>query len=315
MNTRQMPSEEVHFRLTARDKACIKAAYDYRALTSPQIDALLFPATKGRTGTEPSSRCRHRLKLLSRPQVSDHPETAFFYRGEQPQVLSEGRKHFVYFLAPRGAAVVAALLGCHVEDLDWRDGEHDVRSLFLEHLLATNDVRVAITRAASVYGLSLPVWRDERTLKRDHAKDSVILTGPHGGQQRAAIIPDGYFVLEVGAYRHHQFLEVDRATETGMASEWGRRDWSRKIAAYLEYHHSGKYLERYGTRSMRVLTVTIGEKRLANLKAITEKIGGRSRFWFTTFARLTADTVLTAPIWDVAGRTERSSILDDQRSS
>lgn len=294
------------FRWTPRETAILRAVYAYRALTTPQIDALLFPATRGRTSTEPSSRCRHRMKLLAAEE--------YVYRREQPQLLSEGRKHYVYFLAPRGAAKLAGLDGLFPEQLDWRDREYDVGWPFLDHLLATNNVRIAITVAAHVRGLTLSVWRDDRTLKRHHAKETVVLTGPQGGTQRATVIPDGYFVLEDGPYRSHHFLEVDRRTETGAATTWGRRDWVRKVAAYMEYHYSGKYLARYRTRSMRVLTVTTGEKRLANLKAITEKVGGRSRFWFTTFDRLTPDTALTKPIWNVAGRSERSSILDESRT-
>jgi hypothetical protein len=293
-------------RMTPRDKAIIRAVYEYRALTSPQVDGLLFPAIKGRKSTEPSSRCRHRLKLLARAE--------YILRAEQPSLLSEGSKPYVYFLAPRGAAYLAELQGLFTEQLDWRDREYQVGSIFLNHLLATNDVRIAITRAAHVRGLTLSIWRDDRTLKRDHAKEYVVLTGPQGGTKRASVIPDGYFVLETGAYRHHYFLEVDRRTETGVAKTWGQRDWARKIAAYIEYHRSGKYLERYGTRSMRVLTVTTGERRLTNLKAITEKIGGKSRFWFTTFDRISSEAVLTAQIWHVAGRTEPTSILEDARS-
>lgn len=292
--------------MTPRDKAIIRAVYEYRALTSPQIDALLFPAIKGRKSHDPSSRCLHRLKLLTR--------AAYILRAEQPQLLSEGRKPYIYFLAPRGAAYLADLQGLFPELFDWREGEYHVGWPFLDHLLATNDVRIALTCATHVRDLTLSIWRDDRTLKRDHAKDYVVLTGPQGGTKRATVIPDGYFVLEMGAYRHHHFLEVDRRTETGAAKTWGQRDWARKIAAYIEYHGSGKYLERYGTRSMRVLTVTTGERRLANLKAITEKIGGKSRFWFTTFDRITPETVLTAPIWHVAGRTEPTSILEAPRS-
>jgi hypothetical protein len=57
-------------------------------------------------------------------------------------------------------------------------------------------------------------------------------------------------------------LEIDLRTVTGVASVWGKRDWARKVSAYLEYYRSGNYQERYKTQSLRILTVMTGEKRL-----------------------------------------------------
>ncbi len=34
----------------------------------------------------------------------------------------------------------------------------------------------------------------------------------------------------------------------------------------------------------------------------TEREGGKGRFWFMTFANVTAETVLTEPIWSVAAK-------------
>ena len=59
----------------------------------------------------------------------------------------------------------------------------------------------------------------------------------------------------------------------------------------------------------RVLTVTTGEKRAANLKAITEREGGKGKFWFTTLAQVTPETVLTMPIWQKAGSDELHSLI------
>ena len=65
----------------------------------------------------------------------------------------------------------------------------------------------------------------------------------------------------------------------------------------LAYIRSGKYEARYGTRHGCILTVTIGERRLANLKRITEEVGGKARFWFTTIERIKAGDILTDPMW------------------
>jgi hypothetical protein len=282
------------FRLTQRDREIVRAIYQHRALTTAQIEALFFPPSNGQGRAPSATRCQHRLKLLY--------HHGFLMRDEQPlKVLSAARKPLVYLLDQKGAALVAQMLGLDVEEIDWRPKDNQVSTLFLDHLLATNNVRVAITIAARQKGYAIEIWLDDKTLKRE-MKDYVMLTGPQGGQEKAAVVPDGYFALHAGEYRYHHFLEIDLRTVVGEASKWGRRDWARKIKVYLAYHNGGQYQERYGTRSLRILTVTTGEKRLSNLKRITEKSGGRSRFWFTTFDLATSSKILTEPIWQVAGR-------------
>ena len=66
---------------------------------------------------------------------------------------------------------------------------------------------------------------------------------------------------------------------------------------------------RYHTRSMRVLTITTSAKQLAHLKQVTEEADGRSHFWFTTFDKISAETIFTAPIWQVAQREGQFSFL------
>jgi hypothetical protein len=131
--------------------------------------------------------------------------------------------------------------------------------------------------------------------------DTVVLDGPNGRKQRAAIVPDGYFVLDTGQHLYHHFLEVDLSNITGVASKWGRRDWQRKVRAYLAYYQSGKYQERYKAQGLRVLTVTTSEKRLSNLMAATEKVDGRSRFWFAVIEEVRKSDPFTDPIWRKAG--------------
>lgn len=277
------------FRLTQRDREIIKAVYAHRALTTLQIARFFFPPSPKR-GI--NSWGQYRLQLLY--------QYRYLYRVEQAQKLSEGRKPLVYFLDVNGAQVVADILGLAPEELDWRPGENDVSPLFLDHLIATNDVRIAISLAAQKQGWKVAKWIDEKTLKSSQMKDVVEITGPQGRKQRAAVVPDGYFLLHAGEYVYHHFVEVDRRTVTGEASLWGRRDWARKVRAYLAYFRSGKYQDRYQAKGLRILTVTTGERRLANLKTVTEKVGGKKMFWFTTFDKVTPETVLTDPIWQMA---------------
>jgi hypothetical protein len=196
--------------------------------------------------------------------------------------------------------------------------------MFLDHLLATNDVRIAIEVAAEHNSYKLIDWLDEKTLKSREMKDSVVITGPQGTRRRTTIVPDGYFYLYNGEYEFHNFLEIDMGTETGLSSKFGRRDFSRKIRGYLAYYETGRYQQKYDPNGrydesqmpMRVLTVTTGVKRMANLKEITENVlleahapSEFRRFWFTTFELVSPESVLVEPIWTVVGQEGLSSLV------
>jgi Replication-relaxation len=292
------------FHLTRRDKEIIRAVYQYRALSAPQIGTLFFPPAFVKGAPATNSRCRYRLKLL---HVAE-----YLARVEQPQILSEGRKPFVYFLAKKGAQLLATWLDCALEDLDFKESESRLSFQFLEHFLLTNDVRVALHLAAARSGAQIERWDDELTLRRMQMKEQIVITNAEGAQQKVSLIPDGYFRLhtsEPEAHVYHHFVEIDRRTETGESSVWGRRDWARKVKAYLMYFDSGQYEQRYGTKKGRLLTVTTGERRLTHLKELTEQLGGKSRFWFSTFDHITPEAVLRDEIWQVAGREGASRLI------
>lgn len=237
-------------RLTRRDREIIQAVWEYRALTTLQIERLFFPSSadladhdSAESGVRKiNTRCQRRLQLLF--------QYGFLFRDEQPQKLSEGRRPLIYFLDEGGAA----LLRQQDEEVDWRPEDNDVGHLFLDHLLATNEVRVALMVAVQTQGYEISRWLDDRTLRSRHTRDSVAITGPEGGKKNIAIIPDGYFKLDIEGNVSHCFLEVDRGTVVGRSSRFARRDWSQKILAYNEYVKSGKFEKRYDGRNLRVLT-------------------------------------------------------------
>ena len=294
------------FTMTPRDVEILQTIYQYRAVTTPQINALFFQDAPEWGASQVSSRCLNRLKLLFQHR--------YIYRAERPQTVSEGRKPLVYWLDERGAQYLADLEKHSIYDMDWSLQERSVKWPFLEHLLLTNDVRTVLTVAARTKDFTLPIWHDERTLKRNHAKDKVRIKTTQGHSAEVSVIPDAYFLLDTttkveDGYKYHCFIEMDRGTETAAAST-DRCDWTRKIQAYLEYYRSGKYHQRYHvTSSMRVLTVTTTPRRLQTLKEATEKAGGVKRFWFTTIDKITPDTILETPIWQVAGTDREYSLI------
>ena len=66
------------------------------------------------------------------------------------------------------------------------------------------------------------------------------------------------------------------------------------MRAYEIYVRTGRYFERYGTRSLRVLVVTTTHQRLANLQSTTEEVTNLPIFWFTTIDQVQPETMLTS---------------------
>jgi hypothetical protein len=101
------------------------------------------------------------------------------------------------------------------------------------------------------------------------------------------------------------FLELDRARSS-------LKRFRQKVAAYLEYINSGAYERRYGTKKLRILTVTTSKRtdHLKQLLAATQAAGGKKRFWFAMLHEITPETVFHAPIWHVAGELQPRCLFD-----
>ena len=271
-------------RLTERDTQVVLAVYDYRALRREQIGKLFFPSR---------NTANERLQRLY--------QHGFLERRWSPVEYGQGTSQAIYLLAEKGADLVAQQLGVDRGAVAWQESHNQVGSPFLEHTLMVNEVRIAVTQAASQAGYRVEKWVKEEELKA--RKDYVDVSTSGGARRKIAVIADGYFVLNLGDKRAHFLLEVDRATEAN-------KRWAMRVQAYRVYTESGRYSERYGTRSLRVLTVTIGPKRLANLKRTTERAGGRQMFWFTTLERVGAgEGVLSGKIWEIAGQEGSSALI------
>lgn len=296
MTGQRRPRGSLGFRLQARDVAIVDAVHRLRVLSSEHVAALLFGQMDGA-----GSYCRKRLQHLA--------EAGYLDRREQLQTRAEGRKPYLYFLAPAGVELLVSELGLDREHIDWRPSYNDVQWPYLRHQLAINGAYIAFSLAAPAVGWRLVDWTDDRILRKRHTERFPV-TGPDGRTVETAVVPDAHFFFEApdpdtGEVNHPQFfLECDLATEVVATRTLQRTSWQRKIRAYQAYFDSGASVSRYRTHRIRVLTVTTGATRLVNLKAVTEEEGGRSRYWFTTTDALTPATAFAEPIWHKAGSPE-----------
>jgi hypothetical protein len=193
--------------------------------------------------------------------------------------------YMVYCLDKRGVDFIANLEGVALRELHWRtpwEGWSLVR-----HDIELNDIRLSIMGA--IKGLAqanLVQWTTAQQFAMHASR--VIYTDSKGTRRVRQVQPDGYFHIVNRAHfgeRHSRFfLERDRRTEANP------RFFEEKVLAGLAYLQSEGYKERFGDYPARWLTVTTGERRVANMKAHIERKAARmginaKAFYFTTFEK------------------------------
>jgi hypothetical protein len=232
--------------------------------------------------------CRSTWPGVRLTQYFDHrllnKHDASFVNGEQ---LGE----IVYTLDTVGARYLCAQLSADIE-LKWR---RNPRWFTLAHDLRINDFRIAVSLAAQASPhFELVEWISEYELSQQFKKRGRL---------------DGFFRL-----RRHSPSQPDRLEELAilleidMANHPLNRFVKRKVKPALSFVDSAKYREAFGVPYGTCFVITTGPGRLANLKAKTEEAGGNGRFYFTTFDEVSETTVLTQPIWQLAGSGDRFSL-------
>lgn len=259
---------------TATALDVVHTIYDYRFLTLRQFRRLrpqLRPAELSRL-----VRTRH-LATIRRPTIGSRASEA------------------VYALDRRGADLLTEALDVDRAQLRWRAQRNLIGLLFLDHRLAVNDVRIALTVAAERGRGELLHWYNEPAIEED-VQDPI---DPFG---RLAFRPDAYMRLLLPTGRVlHAFVEVDRSSEA-YAKIAG------KVRRYLAYKDSRLFRSRVGARAFRVLFTVPSVRRLRSLKRVIEEAEGRRMFWLARQAEV-ADANLEDRIWHLAGGDEQASLL------
>lgn len=273
-------------RLTPRDKEIILAVYDYRLLSSHQIEALIFPSEKLHSKR---TVCQRRLQLLF--------HHGFLDRLPIPVILGEGRQPIVYVLDKKGADLVAILMGVDRANLGWQPRQSQAGMPFIHHSLAINDMRLMVQRLEEMTQWQIVEWIDDNDFKSAKYKEKV----PYRtfGARVTRILPDSFFRLSLPGQTTDAFffLEVDEGTMVN--SRWGD-----KVKAYSQFRVTRAAYKHYGTHNFRVLTIAPTKARMRNLMTTTERVGGDHYFWFASQEDLDIwrPDCLLEPIWSVVGR-------------
>jgi len=116
--------------------------------------------------------------------------------------------------------------------------------------------------------------------------------------------PDGYFRLVRDGQALDCFVEID-------LGHVALPRFARKLAAYRDYFSSGAFGEVYESDRFALLTVTLGERRLAHLASL-DAFG--NPHYLTTWHRL-KELGVCDPVWTTASeaRTRITDLLEGNR--
>lgn len=295
--TRQNPPPALQ--ITARDMRILRLVYEYRFLTTKQVQMLVDGSA--RSICERLSRMYHN-GYLDRPL-------------QQLALRVFGHREMIYALTLKGARLLAQhLQQPRFLNSRWNQNNRDVRAPHLLHTLMISEVRACATLACRARtDLALTAWSSP-----DRALAHAMIDG-----SRVPVIPDGAFTLSrrtddeidspfgpgVGIRHAHFFLECDRGTVR-------HKRFAEKLAAYWKTHAQRRQLVEALPKAFRVLTVTTSQKRLEGLLDVARSADPRGTglrmFWFTTIGRLKVDRPETFldPIWRVPVDDTLHSLLD-----
>jgi len=125
--------------------------------------------------------------------------------------------------------------------------------------------------------------------------------------RRRYVRPDGFFTLKTQDQRLRYLLEIDRGTEDNP------RFLREKIVPGLAYLKSQAYEARFGHRSGRWLVVTTTDRRLSNMLRQARRRNTKWLFYFTTYDRVSPETILFSPIWYRADQDQPVPLLPSER--
>lgn len=265
--------------LQQRDREIIKSIYSFRILTRQQLQNL-FRINSTR-------RANQRLRKLY-----DHKYLSRYYL---PTI--RGSAKAIYYLGPRGAAIIADELGIDLNLVNRKlKSTSKLQELFLNHVLGLNDIRIAFYLGLDIYpALSLERWINDNDC---HQQYRMTVGGKNVIKQ---FRPDGYFRILYKGKLYSFFIEFDRST-----MPVGR--FAGKVHSYLDFSALGYYRKRFGVKYFRILVITKTQKRLNNLKKIVETKTNKL-FWFTTIDQVVPEDAFGA-IWQRAGRQNYYKLIN-----
>jgi hypothetical protein len=284
------------------DEVILLALARFHYLTAAQVSRLFYPTMRDR-----NREAQRRTKDLA--------DAGYILRlGALPKP-TYGKRPNVCTLTDKGRKYVQGL-GASVRPY-FRPAEEKrayENSPFMRHTVAAIDVLVSAERLCLDYDVSCPRMLTERDLKQTALRVNVPASAKGQAVRTVAVIPDGWFQLEVGQEPPLSIaIELDRATEE-------QKIWRQKVAAYSAWSaDDGPYAEAFETDTLTIAVVCPDERRCrALLDCTLRELGLRNAedsaelFLFTHASPETTDPYqfFFAPVWQAIGENQRVPLLN-----
>jgi hypothetical protein len=284
-------------RVTSRVLTLLSELATYRFLSTDQLVRI--------DGGSPA-HLRHLLRMMLRHGLVLRPPGQAAYLTSW---LHEGNTSLTYAITRRGMSVLAEH-GRPVDPrLDWTHKNSGDSHRFLAHQLGVAnlmlDIRLALPADKSLVLIDahelLPLF-PVPTQSAPYPFRVSVAARIDRNPQTITVIPDRLFRLQTLQHHFNFAYEHDRGTETlrpKSKKSSSKATWFRKCLAYYTAYRHDRFREVWGFPSLRVLTSTPSEQRLANMLAVqsaatVDKAHGM--FLYTTPERLKAHGVF-GPAW------------------
>jgi hypothetical protein len=257
------------FLITERDEEILKIVARHRFVTSAQITKLIDAMFPGSS----EQQILRRLQFLFHSAHLSRPKAQVdSYRA------GGGARPMVYSLGNRGIDLLAAKHGFRRVSVDWTAKARTAIRGEIDHALEISEFMIALEIACRRRGTLQLIHFDEilATLAPEETRAS---RRPYQWpvslrwQGKDIIIhptPDRIFGIRdlerpEGRNQKFVFLEADRGTMPTTRRNLTQTSYLRKLVGYGFTYKYDIHAKRYGLPNVRVLTVTPGRQRIANI--------------------------------------------------
>jgi hypothetical protein len=271
-------------RLTPRDIEIILAVFNYDSLFSYQIRRRFWGQN-----SHPRTFLERLAQLIKADYLRARPMDSTTGRGSGQRLITIGQASH---------ALLRDRLG--LSETEIKRLRHSIMPSDWRHDAAVRDFRLSLELAAAVHPHIAEIdWVNECVFKRAAIKTKVPDQASPQQLLTVELVPDGAFtvLLSSGQIKHH-YLELDRDTEH-----------RSKIIGRLR-----AYLQHVGSDQKPVLWVVPSQVRALKLarwiQQEADNLQARAAiFAITTQEQIDEQQILTAPIWQVVGVSEKRSLL------
>jgi len=258
------------FHITERDEEILKIVARHRFATSAHITVLIEAMLPGSSDQQILRRLQYLFHAgyLARPKAQVDAYKA-----------GGGSRPLVYALGNRGIDLLAARHDFRRASVDWTAKARTAVRGEIDHTLEITDFMVTLEIAARRRGTLMPIFFEEilanspdETQKSLRPYQWPVALRWKGSDIVLHPTPDKFFGIRnldrpAGKNAKYLWLEIDRGSMPVERRDLNKTSYLRHLLGYAWSYKNDLHAKRYNLPNVRVLTVTPGRSRIANIIA------------------------------------------------